>query len=100
MGRLAITAVAHPANYTFDPQRFPNSPEALAGTGSLTIPPGPNNPIGTAWFSLSQPGYGIHGSPDPEKIGRTTSLGCFRLANWNAERLLKLVRTGTDVLVE
>ena len=99
-GRLAVTAVAHPADYTFNPTRFPNSPEALAGSGSLNIPPGPNNPIGTAWFSLSQPGYGIHGSPDPEKIGRTTSLGCFRLANWNAERLLKLVRVGTIVLVE
>ncbi|MGY8650838.1 MAG: L,D-transpeptidase family protein [Verrucomicrobiia bacterium] len=100
VGRLAITAVAHPANYTFNPTRFPNTPEARAGSGSLSIPPGPNNPIGTAWFSLSQPGYGIHGSPDPEKIGRTTSLGCFRLANWNAERLLKLVRVGTNVLVE
>ena len=100
VGRLAITAVAHPANYIFNPARFPNTPEALAGSGSLSIPPGPNNPIGTAWFSLSQPGYGIHGSPDPEKIGRTTSLGCFRLANWNAERLLKLVRVGTSVLVE
>jgi len=100
VGRLAITAVAHPANYTFNPTRFPNTPEALAGSGSLSIPPGPNNPIGTAWFSLSQPGYGIHGSPDPEKIGRTTSLGCFRLANWNTERLLKLVRVGTSVLVE
>ena len=100
VGRLAITAVAHPANYTFNPARFPNTPEALAGSGSLSIPPGPNNPIGTAWFSLNQPGYGIHGSPDPEKIGRTTSLGCFRLANWNAERLLKLVKVGTSVLVE
>ncbi len=100
VGRLAITAVAHPANYTFNPERFPDTPEALAGSGSFSIPPGPNNPIGTTWFSLSQPGYGIHGSPDPEKIGRTTSLGCFRLANWNAERLLKLVRVGTSVLVE
>ena len=62
-------------------------PEALAGSGKLIIPPGPNNPVGTTWMSLSKPGYGIHGTPDPEKVGRATSLGCFRLANWNVQRL-------------
>ena len=47
-----------------------------------------------------RPGYGIHGSPEPEKIGRTESAGCFRLANWNASYLLPLVYPGLPVQVE
>jgi lipoprotein-anchoring transpeptidase ErfK/SrfK len=100
VGRLEITNVAEAADYTFDPARFPTSPEATAGSGKLSIPPGPNNPVGTTWMSLSKSGYGIHGTPDPEKIGRTTSLGCFRLSNWNAQHLVKMVRVGTVVLVD
>ena len=100
VGRLEITNVAEAANYTFDPAKFPASPETLAGSSKLIIPPGPNNPVGTTWMSLSRPGYGIHGTPDPEKIGRTTSLGCFRLSNWNAQHLVKMARVGTVVLVD
>jgi lipoprotein-anchoring transpeptidase ErfK/SrfK len=100
VGRLEITKVAEAADYTFDPARFPTSPEATVGSGKLSIPPGPNNPVGTTWMSLSKSGYGIHGTPDPEKIGRTTSLGCFRLSNWNAQHLVKMVRVGTVVLVD
>ncbi|MCX7887857.1 MAG: L,D-transpeptidase, partial [Verrucomicrobiae bacterium] len=65
--------------------------------GKLIIPPGPNNPVGTAWIGLSKPGYGIHGTPHPEDIGRTESHGCFRLANWNAERLARIIEIGTPV---
>jgi lipoprotein-anchoring transpeptidase ErfK/SrfK len=49
---------------------------------------------------LDKPGYGIHGTPWPEQVGRTASHGCFRLANWNAEHLLKIIRLGTPVYVE
>jgi len=66
----------------------------------LTLPPGPNNPVGTAWIGLDRPGYGIHGTPRPEEVGRTESHGCFRLANWNAEHLARLVRSGIPVEVE
>lgn len=66
----------------------------------LIIAPGPNNPVGVAWIGLDLPGYGIHGTPRPEDVGRTESHGCFRLANWNAEFLLRLVSVGTPVLVE
>jgi len=100
VGNLTITAVAEQADYTFDPANFPSSPEARAGSGKLTLRPGPNNPVGTTWLSLSKNSYGIHGTPDPEKIGRTTSLGCFRLSNWNAQRLAKMVQVGTPVRVD
>ena len=63
----------------------------------LTIPPGPNGPVGTVWIALSKPTYGIHGTPDPSKIGKTASHGCIRLTNWDASELAKLVRPGVQV---
>jgi lipoprotein-anchoring transpeptidase ErfK/SrfK len=66
----------------------------------LILPPGPNNPVGTVWIGLDKTGYGIHGTPKPEDVGRTESHGCFRLANWNADRLLKLAWMGMPVFVE
>ena len=63
----------------------------------LTIPPGPNNPIGTTWIDLSEPTYGIHGTPEPSKIDKTNSHGCVRLTNWDAEELAGLVTKGVPV---
>jgi lipoprotein-anchoring transpeptidase ErfK/SrfK len=99
-GELFITAIAPDPNYTFDPALFPESAEARELKRKLILPPGPNNPVGVAWISLSRPGYGIHGTPLPEHVGRTESHGCFRLANWNAAHLLRIVRTGLPVYVE
>lgn len=48
------------------------------------IAPGPNNPVGRVWIGISKPSFGIHGSPEPEKISRQTSAGCVRLTNWDA----------------
>lgn len=100
VGELAVTVIAPDPNYTFDPATFPESPEAQELGRRLIIPPGPNNPVGLAWIGLNRPGYGIHGTPDPEKVGRTESHGCFRLANWDAVTLLQLVSVGLPVIVE
>ena len=99
VGELAVVVVAPNPNYTFDPEVFPESPEARQLGRKLILPPGPNNPVGVAWIGLDRPGYGIHGTPAPEQVGRTESHGCFRLANWNAEYLLKLVAPGTPIKV-
>ena len=100
VGNLTVAVAARDPNYTFDPENFPDSPEARQKLGKLILNPGPNNPVGTVWIGLDRPGYGIHGTPHPEQVGRTESLGCFRLANWNAEFLLTLLRPGTLVVVE
>ncbi|TKT75215.1 L,D-transpeptidase [Aquamicrobium sp. LC103] len=63
----------------------------------LTIPPGPNGPVGTVWIALSKPTYGIHGTPEPSKIGKTNSNGCVRLTNWDAQELAKMVKVGATV---
>ena len=66
-------------------------------TDDLDIPPGPNNPVGTIWIDLSEPTYGIHGTPEPSKIDKTVSHGCVRLTNWDAEELATLVEPGVPV---
>ncbi len=99
VGELHVAAIAPNPNYTFDPDIFPESPEARELNRKLVLPPGPNNPVGVAWIGLDRPGYGIHGTPRPEDVGRTESHGCFRLANWNAEYLLRLIAIGTPVYV-
>ena len=100
VGELRVTVIAPNPDYTFDPAVFPESDEARTLGRKLIIPPGPNNPVGLAWIGLDRPGYGLHGTPDPEKIGRTESHGCFRLANWDAVALLALVWVGLPVVVE
>jgi lipoprotein-anchoring transpeptidase ErfK/SrfK len=56
--------------------------------------------VGVAWIGLSRAGYGIHGTPLPEMVGRTESHGCFRLANWNADYLRRMAWVGMPIWVE
>lgn len=63
----------------------------------ITIPAGPNNPVGTRWMGLSIPGYGIHGTNEPKSIGRASSHGCIRLAKADLEELYPLVAVGDIV---
>jgi len=99
-GLLTVKVVDPNPDYTFDPALFADAAKAEGITHKMVLPPGPRNPVGTTWVGLSLPGYGIHGTPDPEAISRTQSHGCFRLANWNAEKVLKMVHVGTPVDVE
>jgi lipoprotein-anchoring transpeptidase ErfK/SrfK len=96
-GQLTVQTVAVNPNYTFDPVNFPELDDVQKGYGKLIVPPGPKNPVGMAWIGLSRVGYGIHGTPHPDQIGKTFSHGCFRLANWNANRLSQMVQIGTPV---
>ncbi|CAN5669549.1 L,D-transpeptidase [soil metagenome] len=62
------------------------------------LPPGPNNPVGVLWMGLNKPGIGVHGTNNPETIGRAASHGCIRLANWDAARVKDLV--SKNIVVE
>ena len=66
-------------------------------TEILRVPPGPNGPVGSVWIALSKKTYGIHGTPDPGRIGKTNSNGCIRLTNWDARELAGLVQKGVRV---
>jgi lipoprotein-anchoring transpeptidase ErfK/SrfK len=63
------------------------------------LPPGPNNLVGVLWMSLNKTGIGIHGTNNPETIGRAASHGCIRLANWDAIRIKDLVSIGNTVII-
>ena len=89
--------ILNPPAYRFDPARFPESEEARATTQKRVLPPGPDNPVGIAWLELDLPGHGIHGTPWPEKVGRSESHGCFRLANWDVAYLARIARAGLEV---
>jgi lipoprotein-anchoring transpeptidase ErfK/SrfK len=64
---------------------------------AINIPPGPNSPVGVIWAGLSVSGIGMHGTSNPETIGRAQSAGCIRLANWDAVRLPDFIRPGATV---
>lgn len=72
----------------------------VRGKESLTIPAGPNNPVGIIWNGLTKSGIGIHGTDNPRTIGRSRSAGCIRLSNWDAARFPTLVRPGAIVEVK
>lgn len=93
-GTHVVSRIALDPNYTYNPKiNFKQGENDKV----LTIPPGPNGPVGSVWIALDKPTYGIHGTPDPSKIGKTESHGCVRLTNWDARELAKLVKAGVTV---
>jgi lipoprotein-anchoring transpeptidase ErfK/SrfK len=62
-----------------------------------TVPPGPRNPVGTRWMGLSVHGYGIHGTNEPNSIGKAASHGCIRMAKADLEEFYELVAVGDRV---
>ena len=95
-GEMRVKGIAPHPNYTYTSDR----PDHRGRRRKYIYPSGPNNPVGSAWIGLSMPTYGIHGTPSPETVGSAESHGCFRLANWNAERLRDMVDEGCKVMVE
>jgi lipoprotein-anchoring transpeptidase ErfK/SrfK len=63
------------------------------------LPPGPRNPVGVMWIALNKKGIGIHGTNEPDSIGRSGSHGCIRLANWDVVRLAAKIKSGDNVSI-
>ena len=93
-GEFKVKAVERNPVYHYDP-RF--AFKGVKAKHKFTIQAGPKNPVGLVWIDLSAPTYGIHGTPSPEKIGKTESHGCIRLTNWDALDLATMVHRGTIV---
>ncbi len=93
-GEFKVKGVAHNPTYHYDP-RF--GFKGVKAQHKFTIRPGPKNPVGVVWIDLTAPSYGIHGTPSPEKIGKTESHGCIRLTNWDVLDLAGMVHRGTVV---
>lgn len=93
-GTVQVQRIAFNPGYTYNPKiNFQQGNNNRV----LNIPPGPNGPVGTVWIALSKPTYGIHGTPEPSKIGKTQSHGCIRLTNWDATELGKMLKPGVTV---
>ncbi|GJE62077.1 hypothetical protein MPOCJGCO_4206 [Methylobacterium trifolii] len=93
-GDTKVTSVAFEPTYTYNPKY------AFKGVKSrekFSIKGGPNNPVGLVWIDLAIPSYGIHGTPEPEKVGKTESHGCIRLTNWAVRELAMHVSRGAKV---
>lgn len=93
-GVRKVVGVAWNPDYTYDPAKLNWGPRSH---GKFRIKPGPKGPVGVVWIDLNAPGYGVHGTPDASKIGKTASHGCVRLTNWDAWALAKGVRPGVVV---
>jgi LysM repeat protein len=69
-------------------------------TGSNPIPYGSKeNLLGTRWMGIDCPGYGIHGTWEPDSVGTASSAGCIRLINEEVEELYDIVPLGTTVTI-
>jgi len=94
LGDWKILTVSKNPPFHYNPDLFW---DAKATDKKATLPPGPNGPVGVVWIDLSKEHYGIHGTPNPETIGRAESHGCVRLTNWDAARLAQMVSSSTKV---
>jgi lipoprotein-anchoring transpeptidase ErfK/SrfK len=97
LGNWTIKGESRNPDYQYDPDLFW---DASKNDKAKRLAPGPNGPVGVVWIDLSKDHYGIHGTPEPQTIGRTESHGCVRLTNWDAARLAQMVHTGTKVVFQ
>jgi lipoprotein-anchoring transpeptidase ErfK/SrfK len=97
LGEWKINGVANDPVFHYNPALFW---DANPGHAKAKIPAGPNNPVGVVWIDLSKPHYGIHGTPEPSRIGKSQSHGCIRLTNWSARAVAQAVAPGTAALLQ
>jgi lipoprotein-anchoring transpeptidase ErfK/SrfK len=95
IGSWKVTGVRRMPDFHYNPALFWDADPSHA---KARIAPGPNNPVGVVWIDLSKEHYGIHGTPEPARIGHTQSHGCVRLTNWDAARVAEWARPGTPVI--
>jgi len=93
-GSYKIKGIAFNPVYYYNPDK-----NFLQGDNRerLKLAPGPNNPVGTVFIALTKPTFGLHGTPDPEKVDKSASHGCVRMTNWDVEELARLVKPGIVV---
>lgn len=95
IGHWKVNGVQQHPEFHYNPALFWDANPAHS---KARLAPGPNNPVGTVWIDLSKEHYGIHGTPEPSKIGHVESHGCVRLTNWDAQYVAALVKPGTTVI--
>jgi lipoprotein-anchoring transpeptidase ErfK/SrfK len=97
IGQWVVRSVAKLPTFRYDLKMLKQGERSA---NAHLLPPGPNNPVGIMWIALNKKGIGIHGTNDPDSIGRAASHGCIRLANWDVVKLAELVKPNTPVTIE
>ncbi|MES2182957.1 MAG: L,D-transpeptidase family protein [Pseudomonadota bacterium] len=97
LGKMKIVNEVKNPTFTYNPAILKNAP---ADAAKVDIAAGPNNPVGTVWLGLSKPHWGIHGTPEPSRVGHMETNGCIHLTNWDAERVATLAKAGFAVEVK
>ncbi len=75
-------------------------PPEWAGLGQISVPAGPDNPLGDRWMGLSLPGVGLHATTSPMSVGQAASHGCMRMYPASARELFDKVWVGMPVRIE
>ena len=94
LGMMAIKNEVKNPGFTYNPALLKNAPKDAQ---KVDIAAGPNNPVGVYWLGLSKPHWGIHGTPEPSRVGSMETNGCIHMTNWDVMRLAQLVKPGFAV---
>jgi lipoprotein-anchoring transpeptidase ErfK/SrfK len=97
IGEWKVRGVAKFPTFRYDEKMLKRGKR---GRNFYILKPGPNNPVGVIWIALNKRGIGIHGTDEPDTIGKAASHGCIRLANWDIVRLAGRVKAGVPVEVK
>jgi len=95
IGEWKVTGVQRMPTFHYNPKLFW---DADPKHSKARLAAGPNNPVGVLWIDVTKEHYGIHGTPEPSRIGHVQSHGCVRLTNWDVQRVAQWARTGTRVV--
>ena len=74
-------------------------PDPTWYTKGRTVPPGPSNPLGPHWLGLNLKGYGIHGTSNPQGVGRDDNLGSICVGKRDLQDLYGILSVGSRVTV-
>src|SRR5262249_13564099 len=96
VGSWKVLGVRHNPVFHYNPKLFWDAKDQ----DGAAIRPGPNNPVGLVWIDLSKPHYGLHGTPNPNRVGHTVSHRCIRLTNWDAVELAHMIQPGTPAVLK
>ena len=96
IGRWKATTYAFLPPFNYQPELL-NNPKT---DKEVQLPPGPNGPVGVAWLDLTKEHYGIHGTSEPQTIGRAESSGCIRMTNWDVLRLARMMKPGFTAIFQ
>ncbi|RJO64943.1 MAG: LysM peptidoglycan-binding domain-containing protein [Candidatus Omnitrophota bacterium] len=67
--------------------------------GAVVASDSPENILGSRWLGFELAGYGIHGTTDPQSLGKQVTQGCVRMSNQDVEELYSIVPVGTEVTI-